>query len=107
MTGEQVTRVRAGQVADPYSGGTVETWDEGQVSKLDMTTLAPPEPRPSSEPVQDARNAVVSGWTLYLPAGSDVTALDRMRVRGVDYPVQGEPAVWPKGVVVQAYRTEG
>lgn len=107
MTGETVTRIRAGAVVDPYSEETQPTWDEAKVSKLDIETLAPPEPRPSSEPVQDARNAVTSGWTLYLPAGADVTALDRMRVRGVDYPVQGEPGAWAKGLVVQAFGTVG
>lgn len=108
MSTETVVRVRAGAVADPYSGETALTWDEAEVSKLDITTLAPPEPRPSQEPVQDARNAVVSGWTLYLPADADVTSADRMRVRGVDYPVQGAPAVWgTRGMVVQAFGTEG
>lgn len=108
MDTETVVRVRAGQVADPYSGETSPTWAEADVSKIDIPTLAPPEPRPSSEPVQDARNAVVSGWTLYLPADSDVTAADRMRVRGIDYPVQGQPAIWgTRGLVVQAFGTAG
>jgi hypothetical protein len=105
MQTETVTRLRAGTTTDEYHN-TLEDWSSP--GELDIVTLAPAEPRPSNEPVQDSRNAVVSGWTLYLPEGSDVTALDRMRVRGVVYPVQGDPAAWMgAGMVVQAYGTVG
>lgn len=104
---EVVTRIRAGVVSDPYSGESAESWADGDVDLLDITALAPPEPRPSSEPVQEARNAVVSGWTLYLPPGADVTSADRVSVRGRVFPVQGEPADWGVGLVVQAFTTEG
>lgn len=106
MQTETVTRLRADTVTDPYSGEPVEDWDTP--SELPITTLAPAEPRPSGEPTQDARNAVVSGFTLYLPESSDVTAQDRMRVRGGVYRVLGDPAVWlGAGLVVQVARTEG
>ena len=103
-----------GTKTDPYSGEPVDAWELGSgetwttaPTERDVTTIAPPEPRPSQEPVQDARNALVSGWTLYLPAGDPVTARNRVRVRGEEYPVQGQPADWGAGVVVQAFRTEG
>ena len=102
---ETVTVLSAGTTTDPYSTDSSEDWSTP--TERDVTTVAPLEPRPSSEPVQDARNAVVSGWTLYLPAGDPITRLDRVRVRGVVYPVQGEPADWGVGVVVQAFTTEG
>lgn len=106
MQTETVTRLRAGTTSDPYSGEPVEDWDSP--SELTIVTLAPAEPRPSGEPVQDARNAVVSGFTLYLPETTDVTAYDRMRVRGGVYRVLGDPAVWlGAGLVVQVGRTEG
>lgn len=107
METEVVTRLRGTATTNPYSGDSTDvSW--ASPTELDITTLAPAEPRPSTEPVQDARNAVVSGWTLYLPAGSDVTRFDRIRVRGVVYPVQGDPADWlGAGMVVQAYATEG
>lgn len=106
MIGEVVTRLRAGSSTDPYSGQPAEDW--AAPAEQEITTLAPAEPRPSSEPVQDARNAVTSGFTLYLPTGSDVTARDRMTVRGVTYDVLGEPADWTgAGLVVQVGRTEG
>lgn len=92
---------------DAYSNTNLPDWSTTPTERP-VTTLAPPEPRPSDEPVQDARNAVTSGWTLYLPAGDPVTRLNRVRVRGQDYPVQGVPGDWfGAGVVVQAFRTEG
>jgi hypothetical protein len=106
VQGETVYVLTAGTVTDDYSGKATPSWDVEPAARP-VTTLAPPEPRPSQEVVADARNAVVNGWTLYLPAGDPVTAQDRVRVRGTDYPVQGTPASWPMGVVVQAYRTEG
>jgi hypothetical protein len=106
MRRETIQVLSAGPRTDPYSGETVyDDWDNP--TSVDVVTLAPPEPRPSSEPVQDARNALVSGWTLYLPAGTAVTAANRVKVRGKEYPVVGEPADWGKGIVVQAFVTEG
>ena len=100
---ETVVRLRAATVTDTYSQDPWET-----PSELSIRTLAPAEPRPSGEPVQDARNAIVSGFTLYLPEGSDVTSRDRVRVRGRVYNVLGEPAVWTgAGVVVQTEAQEG
>lgn len=114
MQGEDITVLTAGTVTDPYSDATTSAWElpAGQSwttepSERTVTTIAPLEPRPSDEPVQDARNAVTSGWTLYLPAGDPITRLNRVRVRGVDYPVQGEPSDWGAGIVVQAFKTEG
>lgn len=105
MRGETVTVLSAGSSTDPYSGQAAENWSNP--TERDVLTIAPLEPRPSDEPVQDARNAVTSGWTLYLPAGDPITRSNRVRVRGTVYPVQGEPADWGVGVVVQAFGTEG
>lgn len=105
MRGETITVRTAGTATDPYSNDPVQDWDNPTTRTV--RTLAPAEPRPSGEPVQDARNAVTNGWTLYLPPGDPITAYDRVVVRGEEYPVQGTPADWGVGVVVQAYRTEG
>ena len=106
MQTETVAVLTAGTTTDPYSGETVESWATS--TEVTVTTLAPAEPRPSDEPTQNARNALVSGWTLYLPSGTAVTAANRVRVRGEVYPVQGEPSDWlGAGIVVQAYGTEG
>lgn len=92
---------------DPYSLEQIIDWTLTPTERS-ITTLAPAEPRPSDEPVQDARNAVTSGWTLYLPWSEVVRADERVRVRGVVYPVQGVDSAWGgAGIVVQAFRTEG
>jgi hypothetical protein len=64
--------------------------------------------------VQDARNAVVSAFTLYGPQDPDLTPQDRVRVRGEVYDVDGEVANWTNpftgleaGSVVQTKRVEG
>jgi hypothetical protein len=102
---ETVTRQRATTRTDRY-GQTTLDWTAPATASI--TTLAPAEPRPSSEPVQDARNSVTDGWTLYLPEGSDVTPADRMVVRGDTHFVIGEPSSWlGAGLVVQTSRTEG
>lgn len=90
--GETVTRVRAASVVDPYSQESTGA-DWSNTSTLDIDGVAV-EPRPSSEPTQDARNSVVSGFTLYMEPGSDVLAGDRVTVRGVLYDVDGAPADW-------------
>lgn len=106
MRGEDIAVLSAGTANDPYSNEPVEDWDNP--TSRTVRTVAPPEPRPSGEPVQDARNSVTNGWTLYLPAADPITERDRVVVRGEEYPVRGTPAVWANaGVVVQAYRTEG
>lgn len=106
MDTETVTRLRAQTRTDRY-GATTLDWSLTP-SSLAIVTLAPAEPRPSAEPVQDARNSVTSGWTLYLPEGSDVTPVDKVTVRGTDYFILGEPAAWlGAGLVVQCSLTEG
>lgn len=115
MQTETIAVLTAGSVADPYSGGSTDAWElaagqewETEPSEVNVTTLAPAEPRPSQEPVEDARNSVTSGWTLYLPTGTAITSRNRVRVRGLVYPVQGEPADWlGAGIVVQAFGTVG
>lgn len=107
MQTETVTRLRAALVADPYSSENDQA-DWSNPSLLDITTLAPAEPRPETERLDLARNAVVSGFTLYLPLNADVVASDRMVVRGRTYEVDGDPALWlGRGIVVQTTVQEG
>lgn len=112
LGGETVIVLTGTPVTDPYSGEPTGT---------DWTTTPPTEapvdnvlcePRPSSEPVQDARNSITSGYTLYLPAGTAITPANRVRVRGLDYDVLGEVSdwrlgSWRPGLVVQTSRTAG
>ncbi len=58
--------------------------------------------------VQEAANQVDTDATVYAPAGSDVRATDRIRARGVDYQIVGDPKVWgTAGVVIDLRRTTG
>lgn len=64
-------------------------------------------PGPSAE-LHDAANQVSTDGTVYAPAGTDVVATDRMRVRGALYQVVGDPQVWnTAGVVVVLRRVTG
>ena len=112
MRGETVI-VLTGVLAanpDPYSTEPVVDWTQPPTQVSVDNVLC--EPRPSSEPVQDARNAVTSGYTLYMPAGTTITPASRVRVRGLDYDVLGEASdwrlgSWRPGLVVQTSRTAG
>lgn len=110
--GETVEVLTAGETVDPYSGEPSESWAPEDVTPVIVVGVGV-EPRPSSEPVQDARNAVTSGFTLYMPP-IDLTSKQRIRVRGEVYNVLGQPAAWRNpftgwtpGLVVQVDRTEG
>lgn len=64
-------------------------------------------PGPSAE-LHDAANQVDTDGTVYAPAGSDVRATDRLRIRGVLHQVVGDPQVWgAAGVVVVVRHVTG
>lgn len=109
--GESVTVLTAGTVTDPYSGDASLSWDNP--TELNVSGVGV-EPRPSDEPVQNARHAVVSGFTLYFPTGTVIGPQNRVVVRGGTYDVLGEAADWRNpftgwtpGLVVQVERTAG
>lgn len=107
---ETVTVLAATAAVDGYGDPTLD-WTTP--TRTDVLAIGV-EPRPSAEPVQDARNSVTSGWTVYLPAGTVVTARNRLEVRGLVYDVLGDPAdwraafsPWAPGLAVQCSRTVG
>jgi len=109
--GETVQILTAGITTDPYSEDDAPDWDNPTSVDVDRVAV---EPRPSGEPLQDARNQVTSGYTLYMPPGTAITSANRVTVRNVTYDVLGEPAEWRSpftgwqpGVVVQVERSEG
>lgn len=109
--GETVQVLTAGTLTDPYSGEDAPDWDDPTSVSVAGVGV---EPRPSGEPLQDARNQITSGYTLYFPASATVTPQNKVIVRGVTYDVLGEPAVWVNpftgwqpGQVVQVERSEG
>lgn len=109
MQGETVTILTPATVTDRY-GNTVPDWSAPTATAWPDVLC---EPRPSGEPLQDARNQVTSGFTLYslTVPGVVPTAAHRISVRGVVYQVEGEAADWrfggQRGLVVQTTRTAG
>lgn len=112
LPGETVQVLTAGTKTDPYSELPIgEDW--GNPTSVDVPDVLC-EPRPSDEPVEDARNSVTSGWTLYFQTIPDTlpTSENQVKVRGINYWVEGEPADWRMGdwrpgLVVQAWRRVG
>lgn len=112
MLGETVTRIRPGAqtgtdaFGQPVYGSDAET-------DIDGAMFAPGG---SSEPVEVGREAVVTAPTLYFRGTwPDIVATDRIRVRGVEFAVDGKPADWrdpfgtggPGGLVVTLKAVEG
>lgn len=115
--GEEVIRLTPQLVTDPYSAAaTAPAWDDAghPPAELPIGGVGV-EPRPSTEDEGEARNSVTTGFTLYLPAGSPlVTSGHRVRVRGEEFSVIGDPAEWRSpltgwapGSVVQCARVVG
>ncbi|MBA3781013.1 MAG: hypothetical protein H0X12_04060 [Nocardioides sp.] len=109
--GETVEILTATQVADPYSGSTTDDWS---APTSELVYGVGVEPRPSPEATENARNATVDGYTLYMPADTAITAQNRVIVRGKTYLVDGDAADWRNpytgwtpGLVVQCKRIEG
>jgi hypothetical protein len=51
------------------------------------------QPASATESTSDGE-LLVTGLTVFLPAGSDLLATDRMRWQGSVYEVDGQPAAW-------------
>lgn len=110
--GETVTRLRADAAVDPYSGESVGN-DWTSPDSLDIPGCGIADGG-SLEPTQDARNAVESDFDVIAPYGVDVTAADRLVIRGLTCQVQGRPfdwmnplTGWQPGTVIRAKVVEG
>ena len=112
MIGETVTRLRGVLVVDPYSGeDSVLDWETpGELDVPGCGVAA----GSTDDPNLDARDAVVSDFTVYAPAGSDVEPADRVIIRGFICEVVGRPfewrspfTGWAPGLVVKANVVEG
>jgi len=51
------------------------------------------QPRTSTEDTA-ARNTVITGEVVYVPAGADIRPTDTIRFRDVAYAVDGDPGYW-------------
>lgn len=110
--GETVTILTAGYDTDPYSDDLVQSW-EWSPTEVVVPNVAVAGGG-SLEPVDDTRNAVDSDFDLYFPADVEVTASNRVIVRGLVCDVAGRPFLWRNpftgwtpGLVVQAKIREG
>lgn len=110
MFGELVTRRRRAQSGVDRYGNPVYADVEAALPER-----AAFDPGGSREPVEVGREQVVTTPKLYFPrAFPDLMPSDRVRVRGVTYSIEGEPAVWIDpfgsdngGTVVELKRAEG
>lgn len=91
LHGESVTFLHPSTTADEYHN-QVPDWSAPIRTVVDGVGV---EPRPAGERTLDARNATVSGFTLYLPPGvTSLDPLDRVEVRGRTLDVDGDVADW-------------
>lgn len=81
-----VTILRAHTAADRY-GDSSKTW----TSATSTVTKGWLSQASSQEPTSPGRVAEVTTWQLYLPAGTDIEASDRVVIDGTTYEVDGPP----------------
>lgn len=110
MSGETVTRVRAGTTTDRY-GATVPDWSDPDRRDIPGCAFAPSD---GAESHLGGRHAVIVTVTLYVPPGADILPTDRIESRGQAFEVDGEPAAWrspysrrERGVALSLRRVDG
>lgn len=112
LAGETVTRVRAARVHDKYNPNRPKLdWTASTDLAIDDCAIWQTG---ADEPVEAARTAADYDYVIDLPVGSDVTAEDRLRVRGQLCDVISEPhrehnpfTGWEPGVTAKARAREG
>jgi hypothetical protein len=109
--GEPVTRLRAGTITDPYSAADAQDWDAPTSLIYERCAVWPSG---SAEPLSADRQSISSDVEVAFPPGADVTARDRLVIRGDTYLVAGAPydwrspfTDWRPGLVARANRVEG
>lgn len=113
--GERVTRLRAGVKVDPYSGESVPDWTSETEAPFAFAAVWPAG---STEPLSADRQAVEADYEVALPAGSDVTRVDRIRlddrpgapvceVVGVPFDFRSPLTGWRPGLVVSVKHVGG
>lgn len=90
---ESVTIQRATSTTDRY-GATVDSWTSPTETEVHGCMFAP---KSSTEAHENGRQAEIAGGDLYLPAGTDILATDRVVVRGETHTVHAGPASWKSG----------
>lgn len=105
---DTVTRVRPETVTGAHHNQDPQ-WDTAPELDIQGCVVQPG----GSQEFIDHGDAVDILWTVRAPAGTDVTALDGVKYRGILYRVNGTPENWasPTGrlshLVIQLLRWEG
>lgn len=85
-----ITRLRPVLITDGH-GNTVPDWSQPP-AELPIGGCSV-QPAATAE-VLTSRDTVQDQWTVWAPRFADITASDRVRWRGIDYEVLGQPAAW-------------
>lgn len=96
MFTEPVTILRAEPVADRYGSQSSRQRDWSTATETE--TKAGVQPNVNSETTGD-RDQLTTAIRVWLPAGTDITATDRLRYDGGTYEIDGKPMPWkpPRG----------
>lgn len=86
----QITILRAQLVTSPY-GDTVPDWTQPPTQTVVQRCEV--QPGTTQEYLMNRDNVLVA-WTVFAPAGTDVTEFDRVQFNGRTYEVYGHPAPW-------------
>lgn len=111
--GETVTVLRGVAEVDPFSGEDSNdlNWSEPTATAYENCAVAPST---TTEPDDPNRSPVIDGLMVFGPYTMDVTARDRLLIRGDVYEIDGEPGFWKNpingrtpGVQIKAKKVSG
>lgn len=84
-----ITVIRPGAIDD--RGTALPDWQHpASVVVIERCHVQPG----TSDETLAARTSVIVRWTVYAPAGTDVTAHDAVEIDGTRYAIDGEPQRW-------------
>ena len=89
---DTVTVVRAPVVVDRY-GAEVRDWANATRTLLEGCRVQPLDSS-GGQIIEPRRDAVVTRWRLFAPAGADLVATDRVEWQGGTYEVDGDVQRW-------------
>lgn len=109
---ETVVILTPATVTDRYQNVTYD-WSNPTRRTVSRVVVAPRRAA-DTEATEQGRQGVILGLTLYLPARTEITAHDRVEVRGDIYEAVGEEGIWRSphtewdpGIEVALRRVEG
>lgn len=104
---ETVTVLRAGEQSGTDRDGE-PIYGPGTEAEVPGCLIAP---RASEEAARPNGAALIVGYTVYMPTGTDVRSIDRLRFRGAEHSIEGIPGDWrfgpASGIEVATGRAEG